>query len=527
MDFKSIFTASLEKAKEEIKSFDLNAAYALGLSKSKNHLQGSHTVVTYPPLDSMETVQDTNLAQHIKFPEEINAYIHIPLCDYRCTFCHYLTVHSANTHKTPHNGISYLTALKKEMSEWGKLLKGKGSKVCSLYIGGGTPTVLSPDKLDNLLIHAYNVLPFTTTKDICIETSPKSFFKNHALLDVFKKNHITRISMGVQSFHPAALKAGGRFLHNHKPQSIEEAATLALHNTGIDNINIDMLQDLPLPLDISHMDVLQYDLRKIYELKPSHITWYNMRLCPESLFNYSHTDKDGKKYFRIHQSSKLYYCPNQQESLYARLLIWNFLTNIGYQVLEGDRFALENKYEDKFRKARGSVTSALLGMGAASYSHIDNIFFRNVANNPKKLSSPQEFLAETIDTIHKYIEIADQSILPIQSFQKIPVGEKIAGLFALGLKREINYRKILTKYINHKDCRAYLKYSSSLINLMLSAGLLEEINETLRLTKFGRLFENEICQKFYSPKIRYLSHINRETVPPEDIHNNYLYYVAS
>ncbi len=200
---------------------------------------------------------------------------------------------------------------------------------------------------------------------------------------------------------------------------------------------------------------------------------------------------------------------------------------IGYTVLEGDRFALGNEYEDKFRKARGSVTAGLLGMGVSSYSHIQKTFFRNIANAPPSFSEGGNFLSNSMDTIHHYIEMVEQNKLPIHSFQNISVCEMVAGLFSLGLKQGVDIGSIMSKYGFLEECRGYLSYAMSLVNLMTAGGLLEEKCGIMQLTTLGSLFENEICQKFYSPEVRYLGYVNRGITPPTEIHNNYLHYAKN
>jgi coproporphyrinogen III oxidase-like Fe-S oxidoreductase len=109
------------------------------VTRVREGLGGSHTVVTYPPLDALAPVDTSELLQHICAAPRVNFYAHVAFCEHICPFCHYAKTYS------PIGGESelvrtYLDALFAEIDLWTEPLAG--SSTASVYIGGGTPTAL-------------------------------------------------------------------------------------------------------------------------------------------------------------------------------------------------------------------------------------------------------------------------------------------------------------------------------------------------------------------------------------------------
>lgn len=104
------------------------------IDRARHGLGGSHTVVTYPPLDVLKHIRAEDIAALVRPARGLNLYVHVAFCEHICPFCHYAKTYSPI-------GVegefvqSYLDALELEMERWAELLQG--STVSSLYIGGG------------------------------------------------------------------------------------------------------------------------------------------------------------------------------------------------------------------------------------------------------------------------------------------------------------------------------------------------------------------------------------------------------
>ncbi|MDP1694141.1 MAG: radical SAM protein [Candidatus Woesearchaeota archaeon] len=480
-------------AKIELEGICLEEIHRLGITKTHTDLLGSHTVVTYPPLDALREINSDLLFSEIQFQNRVDAYMHIPFCEYPCKMCPYTTigVRGKDGEKIP----GYIDALKTEITTWAKKLNEQGAQVRSLYVGGGTPFAIPEEDLEDILSFTKRTLPFIDLPEICVETSPRATLQKEAKekLQMLRKLSVTRMSIGIQSFDFESLKDMARTFPGHTSED-EERAVRTLLNSDIPNVNMDMIQDLPIK-SREYLERLQHDLLRVAQLKPQHVTWYNLRLRPETTYA---RQKEGRV--------KLV---TEEESLHTRLTIWNFMESIGYVVLEGDRFALAESYEDQFRKTRGSVTTDLLGMGVSAYSHVQPGFFQNT----REIGS--NVRADSQKAIEKYMKQVREKGHAITYGFPLTRDELLAGKFALGLKKGVSHEEVHKALTWMRECGAYnnaiLHQSSELID----AGLLEVREGRIQFTRKGRLFENEICARFYSPRVIHAAHERRGTLTPE------------
>ena len=184
-------------------------------------------------------------------------YIHVPLCISRCRYCDFYKM-------TPNEWDDVALFLQCLDIELGRLPKGFAPD--TVFIGGGTPTALQPDAYAEMLdairrrIDLSHVIEFTT------EANPGTLTKDK--LAVMRDGGVNRISIGVQTFNEKALRLLGR-AHSQK-QAIE--GYHMLREAGFDNVNIDLIQSIP---GMKPDDVLE-DARKVIELGPEHISYYNL-----------------------------------------------------------------------------------------------------------------------------------------------------------------------------------------------------------------------------------------------------------
>ncbi len=498
-DLEGVFRDASMRAKEELETICLEEIHKLGISKTHSDLLGSHTVVTYPPLDALEPVNGEALFSDISFQPLVDAYMHIPYCEYPCEFCPYTTLNVAgpSANKMP----DYFEALQKEITTWALKLQKQNAKVRSLYVGGGTPFIIPTEQLESILSFAFKTLPFSEHPEICVETSPRATMQQDAQkkLEMLKAYGITRMSIGIQTFDFESLRDMARTYRGHSAED-EEMAVRALLNSGIPNVNIDMIQDMPLKSK-DYLERLKRDLFKVAELKPQHVTWYNMRLRPETTY--------ARRDIRM---------VTEKESLHTRLAIWNFMESIGYLVLEGDRFALAETFDDNFRKTRGSVETDLLGIGVSAYSHVRveslrERMFQAFFQNPRVTGGAVR--ADSKKATETYIDAVKKNGHAISTGFFFGADEHLAGKLALGLKRGVPCEEIHEPCAWDPECGGYLDFVLNPSEDLLKAGLLRIDDGVVGFTRKGRLFENEVCARFYTPTVRYLAHKKRGTLDKE------------
>ncbi|WMP19141.1 radical SAM family heme chaperone HemW [Thiothrix lacustris] len=198
----------------------------------------------------------------------LSLYIHIPWCIRKCPYCDF------NSHTAP-SGLpekqyvqALLTNLANELPHiWGRKLE-------SIFIGGGTPSLFSAESIDELLCGIRALLPFRPNIEVTLEANPGTFEQEK--FKGFREAGINRLSVGIQSFNAEHLQVLGR-VHNNTEAL--RAADIA-RSAGFDNFNLDLMFGLPKQ---TQEQALQ-DLQQAIDLNPTHLSWYQLTLEPNTLF---------------------------------------------------------------------------------------------------------------------------------------------------------------------------------------------------------------------------------------------------
>ncbi|HEX7607951.1 MAG TPA: radical SAM family heme chaperone HemW [Candidatus Cryosericum sp.] len=194
----------------------------------------------------------------------VGVYIHIPFCRRRCNYCDFLSTGGAT-------GVpgEYVDALLSEWGLWADTLCRQDLGLQSIYVGGGTPSLLEPLQLWWLIDGVRSVIPTLPDCEITMESNPDSL--DAARIRVYADAGINRLSVGVQSFSDCSLERLGRL---HDSAGAERALRQA-REVGIHNLSLDLMYGLPGSLPGEEVA----SLRHAIELSPEHISWYNLTLA--------------------------------------------------------------------------------------------------------------------------------------------------------------------------------------------------------------------------------------------------------
>ena len=195
-------------------------------------------------------------------------YIHIPWCVRKCPYCDF----NSHTASPVLPEQEYVDALLADLDQ--DLHAVYGREISSIFFGGGTPSLFSAEALGRLLKGVEQRIPFAHDIEITLEANPGTFEQEKFV--AYRKLGINRLSIGIQSFQQQKLEALGRI---HNGDEAVRAAGMA-RQAGFDNFNLDLMHGLP---DQSLEDALS-DLRQAIELKPTHISWYQLTLEPNTVF---------------------------------------------------------------------------------------------------------------------------------------------------------------------------------------------------------------------------------------------------
>ncbi|WP_029684330.1 radical SAM family heme chaperone HemW [Tatumella saanichensis] len=198
----------------------------------------------------------------------LSLYIHIPWCVQKCPYCDF------NSHalkgEVPHS--EYVSHLLADLDNDIALTSGR--EIATIFIGGGTPSLLSSEAMQMLLDGVRQRLPVSPQAEITMEANPGTVEADR--FSGYQRAGVNRISIGVQSFSQPKLTRLGRI---HGPDEAKRAAHLAA-GLGLRSFNLDLMHGLP---DQSLLEALE-DLRQAIELSPPHLSWYQLTIEPNTLF---------------------------------------------------------------------------------------------------------------------------------------------------------------------------------------------------------------------------------------------------
>jgi oxygen-independent coproporphyrinogen-3 oxidase len=197
----------------------------------------------------------------------VHLYVHIPFCHRVCPYCSF---YKHTPGETPIG--AFIEALGVEAAKRANSLEDR--PVTTLYLGGGTPSMLSPTHLIRLFSLLRGAFLIDDSTEITMEANPATFGKRTA--SIYQKLGVTRVSLGAQSFHPEVLKTLGR---QHNAEDIQESVSL-LRQAGIPRLNIDLMFSIPGQTAEMWDDTLNAALA----LKPDHISAYNLTYEEDTAF---------------------------------------------------------------------------------------------------------------------------------------------------------------------------------------------------------------------------------------------------
>lgn len=202
----------------------------------------------------------------------LSLYIHIPWCVQKCPYCDF----NSHAQKGAIPQDLYINALIQDLQhDLARFKLENGVRpLHSIFIGGGTPSLIDPDKIGRLLQEIQACIPFKEDIEITMEANPGSIEAER--FAQYQAHGVNRISIGVQSFENEKLQKLGRI---HGADEAVKAAKLA-HTIGLNSFNLDLMHGLPNQTPEQALN----DLGTAISLKPPHLSWYQLTIEPNTLF---------------------------------------------------------------------------------------------------------------------------------------------------------------------------------------------------------------------------------------------------
>lgn len=370
-------------------------------------------------------------------------YIHIPFCKQKCYYCDFVSF--ANKEELIER---YINALKKEIKY---KLKSK-DKIDTIYIGGGTPSVIDSKYIVEILEEIYSIVGFDETREVTIEINPGTVDKEK--IEAYKTVGINRISLGLQTTNDILLKNIGR-IHTYK--QFEEAYNL-VKQEGFTNINVDLMLALPNQT----IKDLEESLKQVINLNPTHISVYSLIL------------EEGTKLEDL-INRKVLELPSED---IERQMYWktkHLLEENGYIHYEISNFAKEN-YKSK-HNSNCWKQQEYYGFGLASHSYINNVRYSN------------------IEDLSQYIKnIENEEYNKIKQVNEIQTKISKAKEYMMLSLRTIDGVKIKEYKAKFQENPLYIYRKE--IEKLTQNELLEIDGDNIKLTAKGIDFANQVWKEF-------------------------------
>lgn len=367
--------------------------------------------------------------------KELELYIHIPFCVRKCAYCDFLSA-SAGEETIE----KYVKALIREI--YAHRDKAEIYKVVTIFLGGGTPSVLSGKQMGRILKALHEVFEIDENAEISMEANPGTVTGDN--LKEYKDAGINRISFGLQSADNDELRLLGRI---HTFEEFTESYRLA-REAGFDNINVDLISAIPKQT----LESWEKTLQAVRNLNPEHISAYSLII------------EEGTPFAKIYGEG----CPgekdlpNEEEErlIYKKTEEWLF--KAGYHRYEISNYAKEGK---ECRHNLGYwERKNYLGIGLGASSLMENVRYSNTTNL-------ENYLANS-DRLQEVQEEKEELTATEQMEEFIFLGlRKIEGI------REEDFYRCFGKTL--QAC-----YGEN-INRLIKEGLLVNEQKTLRLTEKG------------------------------------------
>ncbi|MDP2562367.1 radical SAM family heme chaperone HemW [Psychrobium sp. 1_MG-2023] len=372
----------------------------------------------------------------------LSLYIHIPWCVQKCPYCDFNS--HAQKGEIPH--VQYVDALLEDLAN--DLHWVQGRTLQSIFIGGGTPSLLDPKQMKRLLDQVKRLIPCRDDLEVTMEANPGTVESGKFAL--FQQAGVNRISIGVQSFQEDKLTILGRIHdHNEAINAAKQANTL-----GLKSFNIDLMHSLPQ----QNVSDALVDLNQAIALNPPHLSWYQLTIEPNTQFHSKPpTIPDDDTLADIYEAGK------------------QALTDAGYQQYEISAFSKPD-YQC-FHNLNYWRFGDYLGIGCGAHSKVTCLKTNSIVRH-EKIKHPKGYLDCENQYIFRQWSTADED-LPLEFFMN---------------------RFRLTEPCPRQDFIDYTGLNESIIRVQLeqaiTKGLIEQSSTHWQVTPLGQRFLNELLNIF-------------------------------
>lgn len=412
----------------------------------------------------------------------LGLYVSVPFCRSKCSYCNFAS--DVFSRAVFERYVQRLCADIANAPHAAEQMGGHFEPVLdSIYLGGGTPTILDVTQLQRLFVTIQQNFQIAQNAEITIECAPGTL--NHTMLDIFHRYGVNRVSLGVQSFLDQEAAAVGRL---HKAENVQNDIA-QLRAAGITNLNIDLIAGLP------HQTAESWDksLQQTITSGVPHVSIYMLEIDQDSRL--------GRELLAGGTRYHAHFVPDEDATADFYLAACKQLEDANVQQYEISNFArpgFESRHNQKYW-----TRQPYLGFGVDAHSMLEAsqdpyVLIRAAEHEIRSEnggSAPCEAALADIDVVRFATPDSLEDYLAGTPLKRTPVSRQAAleETFFLGLR--LNRGVDLSKVVAEFGVDAVNAYTATFAELQ-QAGLLQRAGDRICLTKRGRLLSNEVFQRF-------------------------------
>ena len=422
----------------------------------QDQVQGDY-IYMYPPRQSYYPLDEHDLASHIRdslkgsCTQPVNIYLHFPFCRQICAFCNLYSVSARPNEQF----AEYVDLVRREIELWGPLIAGRA--VDTIYLGGGTPSLLPVTELDRCLRSLENALGMSRyeVSEVAVEVAPDTVdeIKLHDMQNI----GITRVNLGLQTTSDEGLhQIGRRHGFALARKRIEDALS-----SGFKNVCIDLIYGLPQQtVDDWHAIVTD-----VLELGAPTVCAYPLTVRPNTAFGRKNINLLGSEQYAKYETAR------------------DLLGEAGYAQETHVRYIMPGQggYRQKQNHWAGQD---IIGIGAGARGYLQNCDYRNGYSIRRRR-----------DALELYASRVRSGQWPFTAGFYLNGAERMRRQVILGL---LDFDRVRFKDEFDHDAEKVFGYE---FNDLCALGLIDISAETIRLTKKGRKYRDLIAQLFFSREV--------------------------
>lgn len=419
-------------------------------------------VIGYPPLTMFGDMDEGPLFANFQSrpANPISAYVHIPFCPTRCTFCHWITKTKSKSDEVD----VYLDYLDREMALYKSKMGVDRIPIRSVLFGGGTPTYPSATQMRRMLESFHSHYDLSQCTQFSMEAEPATLIgpEGDERLRVMKEFGVQRISLGVQSFDDDVLRYMGRS-HTH-------AETLAsienIRRFGFDNIFIDLIYGYPGQT----VENWAKNMLQAVDLGIEGYQLYRLRIK-------AHGDRPGNIIRQFNKNPDRFH---RADDIFIMKYLGKAISEEhGYGEHQRRVFAKNKSVISHYLYDWGVNLTDVVGVGVSSWSNLRGVFSQNVGDQ----------------SLESYYALIDQGKVSVNRGKIRTFDDEARRSFLIPLKNG---------YVDKQAYFARTKvhatdYFADEITWLKSLGMMVEDEQFIRLTPRGAFFADEVTTQFFDP----------------------------